>query len=170
MPGLVPEILFYAAIVVLLFWAVGFLAVVDGYDHNRQRAEKYGWRFQFLKAVKCVRTDSGLYGLSPAPSCPATGVVGLPAGVQEGRASWYAYDLAGAPGYSDTHDTAASRDWPRGTRLVVERLDKPDKSVIVRVNDWVENPDVVIDLSNHAFQQLAPLSLGIIRVRVRPID
>ena len=79
------------------------------------------------------------------------------------RASWYDYSLPGAPVYSKTHATAASRDYPRGTYLKVTR---DQNSVIVRVNDYVENPKVAIDLSSYAFKQLAPLSRGVIMVRI----
>ncbi len=43
------------------------------------------------------------------------------------------------------------------------------KCVDVRVNDYVENPNVIIDLSSRAFASLAPLSKGIIQVEITEI-
>lgn len=109
---------------------------------------------------------------------------------QIGKASWYDYKLKGYPNYSKENYTAASRDYPRGTELLVCRTDKKadetDKSknltidnepylfiykgeylcVKVRVNDYVENPNVIIDISSKAFSELAPLSKGIIDVEI----
>lgn len=105
----------------------------------------------------------------------------------QGKASWYDYQLKGYPNYSKENYTAASRDYPRGTKLRVCRYGTscyegfcvsgkwqfPDKQgnfkekcVDVRVNDYVENPDVIIDLSSVAFKALAPLSRGIIDVEI----
>lgn len=84
-------------------------------------------------------------------------------------ASWYDYSLPGVPGYSRTHATAASRDWPRGTCLEVCAS---SVCVMVRVNDYGPRsaifPGRGIDLSSYAFKQLAPLSKGVIAVTVRP--
>lgn len=88
--------------------------------------------------------------------------------VQVGTASWYDYGLAGAPDYAQSHLTAASRDFPRGTMLEVCRTDA-DACVAVRVNDYVENPNVIIDLSPAAFRGLAPLSRGLVPVAVSVI-
>lgn len=102
---------------------------------------------------------------------------------QFGKASWYDYKLLGVPNYSQTHGTAASKDFLRGADLKVCRTipvyyqeegiqDKPidvgsyQKCVEVYVNDYVVNPDVVIDLSSFAFSQLADLKLGIIEVEI----
>jgi len=102
----------------------------------------------------------------------------------EGKASWYDYSLPDYPSYSKENYTAASRDYPKGTMLRVCKagtnpnniqveIDCSKKSegvlvdcVIVRVNDYVENPDVIIDLSSKAFSELAPLSRGIIDVEI----
>lgn len=107
--------------------------------------------------------------------------------ITQGKASWYDYQLKGYPNYSKENYTAASRDYPRGTKLRVCRYGTscyegfcvsgkwqfPDKQgnfkekcVDVRVNDYVENPDVIIDLSSVAFKALAPLSRGIIDVEI----
>lgn len=85
---------------------------------------------------------------------------------QKGRASWYCPNY---PVKIKTGLTAASRDYPNGTFLRITNLDDKSKSVIVEVTDWVKNPDIVIDLWCTAFKELAPLSKGIIPVKVEEI-
>jgi len=80
-----------------------------------------------------------------------------------GHASYYDYTLA--DGWSSVgHRVCATRDWPRGTML---RVEANGKSTTVKVTDYGPNasvhPDRIIDLSSTAFQDLAPLSSGIIR-------
>ena len=88
------------------------------------------------------------------------------------KASWYDYDLNRKNQkcrtddcYSMFNDTCASRDYPRGATLLVRAVES-GRIVSCRVNDWVENPDVVLDLSSHAFKQLTPLSVGILEVEI----
>ncbi len=68
-------------------------------------------------------------------------------------------------------DFAASRDYPKGTKLKVARL-KTGKSIIVTVNDY--GPELktnrVIDLDTYAFEQLSSLGAGLIYVKVEPYD
>lgn len=74
----------------------------------------------------------------------------------EGVASWY--DMPGM--------TAAHRWLPKGTRVRVTNL-ATGGQVVVIINDrgpYVEGR--IIDLSDEAFEQLAPLSVGTIRVRI----
>lgn len=84
-------------------------------------------------------------------------------------ASWLDYHLPEAPDYSKNYDTCASRDYPRGTRLMVAT--KTGKSVVCRVNDY--GPEawtgVQLDLSSHAFAQLAPLSQGLVEVTIEEV-
>lgn len=79
-----------------------------------------------------------------------------------GDASWYAYKGC---------DCAASPDYPKGTYLVVTRLDDETKSVTVKVNDFGPDrsvfPNRVIDLDKVAFQKLASTRAGVIQVRVK---
>lgn len=93
----------------------------------------------------------------------------LPAAV----ASWYDYSLTGAPDYSRSHQTAASRSYTRGSMLRVCRADDPGTCVTVRVNDYGPDasvhPDREIDLSSAAFQQLAPLATGLVRVTIEKL-
>lgn len=82
-------------------------------------------------------------------------------------ASWYLYSIPGFKDYGANNLTAASRDYPRGTILEVCRADIPEKCVEVRVNDYVENPKVSVDLSQYAFSKLAPFSRGIIPITIK---
>jgi hypothetical protein len=78
----------------------------------------------------------------------------------EGKSSWYRFRGG---------DFAASTIFPFGTWLRVTNLSN-GKEIIVRVNDYGPTvPDRVIDLDASAFRKLAPLSKGIIPVRVEEI-
>lgn len=85
-------------------------------------------------------------------------------------ASWYNYKLPGDDLYSTTHATAASQVFPRGTMLKICTM-TTERCVIVTVNDF--GPETwtgrQIDLSSFAFKQLAPLSRGVIVVRVEEL-
>jgi len=85
--------------------------------------------------------------------------------------SWYDYELPDDPDYSKKHNTCASRDFPKGTILLVESLN--GYSVECRVNDYGPDiklhPDRMLDLSSHAFEQLAPLDLGLITVTIQEV-
>lgn len=87
--------------------------------------------------------------------------------VQVGVASWYDYRLGGVV-WSKNHLTAASRDFQKGTFLRVTNLAN-NKSVIVRVNDYVVNPKVIIDLSSAAFKSVVSLWTGKVEVKVEEI-
>jgi len=84
---------------------------------------------------------------------------------QYGVASWYDYDLTNNLGYSKLNSTCASRFFKRGTMLKVENI-KDNKSVVCRVNDYIEHPERVIDLSSYAFKQIAPLGQGLADVKI----
>lgn len=86
-----------------------------------------------------------------------------------GKASYYDYVLKS--GWSSKgSDVCAVRDWPRGTYLEVT---SGSKTVICKVTDYgpskAIHPDRIIDLSSHAFQQLSPLSRGVIPVTVKVV-
>ena len=44
------------------------------------------------------------------------------------------------------------------------------KSVDCYVNDYVENPKVEVDLSSYAFSLIADLKVGIINVKIEPLN
>ena len=87
----------------------------------------------------------------------------------KGTTSWYDYQLLSDSEYSKKHLTAAVRNFPRGTILAVCSLE--NNCIQVRVNDYgpQEHTGRIIDLSSHAFQQLAPLSKGVIEVTIEKI-
>lgn len=81
---------------------------------------------------------------------------------ETGEASWYAYKDC---------DCAASPDYPKGSYLVVTRVDDPEKTVTVVVNDYGPDrsvhPDRIIDLDKVAFEKIAPLGAGLVDVYVK---
>jgi rare lipoprotein A (peptidoglycan hydrolase) len=85
--------------------------------------------------------------------------------VQRGTASWYDYDLKGEP-WSKTHRTCASRFLKRYSTVIVKNLAN-GKEVKCYVNDYIEHPDRIIDLSSYAFSQIADLSTGLAKVEIR---
>ncbi len=96
-------------------------------------------------------------------------------------ASWYNYDLPNYPNYSKQNLTAASRDYPRGTKPIVCRVNDsifPPRCVVVRVNDYgpehcednpIACPERDIDLSSKAFKELQDLKLGLLKVTITPL-
>ena len=83
---------------------------------------------------------------------------------ETGKASWYAYKKC---------DCTASPDYPKGTKLLVTRLDDPSRHVVVTVNDYGPDrsllPDRIIDLDSTAFKKLGHLSAGVLWVSVYPL-
>ena len=86
-----------------------------------------------------------------------------------GTASWYDYKLEGIE-WSKDHNTAASRTLVRYETYTVTNL-KNGKSVDVFINDFgpEEWTGREIDLSSHAFGQIADLSLGLINVKIEKL-
>ena len=97
-----------------------------------------------------------------------------PSSSQTGWASYYAPSLAGKSTanrelYHPDSLTVAHKSLPFGTRLKVLNLEN-NRQVIVRVND--RGPFThqrILDLSQRAFRQLAPLEKGLIKVRITPL-
>jgi rare lipoprotein A len=93
----------------------------------------------------------------------------------DGKASYYGADFHGKTTSSgEVFDasafTAAHRTYPFGTWLKVTNVAN-GKSVDVRVNDrgpYVSDPTRIIDLSEAAFETIAPLSAGVIEVKIEP--
>lgn len=85
----------------------------------------------------------------------------------EGIASRYDYTLninGVDKVWSKTHDTCALRIYERYKNY---RVCTEDKCVVCRHNDYgPARQDRVIDLSSHAFKQLAPLRKGLVYVKV----
>lgn len=85
----------------------------------------------------------------------------------EGTASWYDYSLninGVQKERSKSHDTCALRIYER---YQTYKVCTDEKCITCYHNDfWPKREDRVIDLSSHAFKQLAPLKKGLIHVRV----
>ena len=88
----------------------------------------------------------------------------------EGKATWYDYQLNGNR-WSRTHDTAALRIKKRYWHYKVCVKDT-DNCVVVYHNDYgpKEYTNKIIDLSSHAFKQLAPLSRWVVDVQIYKLD
>jgi len=98
-----------------------------------------------------------------------------------GDASWYDYTFRGDAAYgtpcfrdrercwTEDRPVAASRDYPRGTRLTVTNL-TTGAEVVVTVTDYgpdaAVHPTRIVDLSSFAFSRIADLSEGIVYVSV----
>lgn len=89
----------------------------------------------------------------------------------EGTASWYDYTLNinwEIREWSKLHDTCALRIYER---YKTYKVCTEDKCITCYHNDfWPARQDRVIDLSSHAFKQLAPLKLGLVHVKVFILD
>ncbi|PWD98339.1 septal ring lytic transglycosylase RlpA family protein [Marinilabilia rubra] len=100
---------------------------------------------------------------------------GEPPYTETGAASYYASSLegnltSGGEIYKQDSLTAAHRTLPFGTFLKVENIENGN-TVVVKVND--RGPyadDRILDLSRAAFKQIAPLSVGVIEVRIEEVD
>jgi len=87
-------------------------------------------------------------------------------------ASWYDYTLninGVDKVWSKTHDTCALRD--KEHRYKTFKVCSDDKCITCYLNDyWPARQDRVIDLSSHAFSQLASLKKGLVYVKVYIVD
>lgn len=115
---------------------------------------------------------AGLIGsvLREAPRVPVTDPPTLGASLR-GTATWY-----DAPSRTDAAaGPALRRALGSGWRGSWVRVSSGGASVAVRLTDWCacgprNGTPTVIDLDDRAFRVLAPLSRGVIRVAVVPID
>ncbi len=103
-------------------------------------------------------------------------------GEELGIASWYSTKeskgrMANGETFDDKKYTCASWNYRFGTMLKVVNLTN-DRSVEVRVTDrgpgqpkcsCLKKPQKIIDLSKAAFKKLAPLRVGLLKVRVEQI-
>lgn len=151
-------------------WIIFFLILVVSlmiYSLKKPSPQETGYNPDLcsLEVVRCEgEADVGL----EAENSPQ----GLVATHSEGICSFYDYDLRTKDQvcrsddcWSKNHRTVASRDFKRGTMLIVENIDN-GKSVEVFTNDYVENEKVICDLSSAAFKELALLKQGLIKVRI----
>lgn len=85
--------------------------------------------------------------------------------------SWH--DGAGGTASGEPFDpaslTTAHKTLPFDTLVKVTRVNDPQhRSVVVRVNDRFSDPARCLNLSKAAFEQLAPLGMGVLKVTLEP--
>lgn len=89
----------------------------------------------------------------------------------EGTASWYDYTLNinwETREWSKSHDTCALRIYER---YKTYKVCTEEKCITCYHNDYgPARQDRVIDLSSHAFKQLAPLKRWLVHVKVYPLS
>lgn len=129
------------------------------YDKQWQRLSGYNdVEEKFLKAEVRNQSEPLVIGIFADPKS------------NDGIASYYDQSWYRTFDYQNGN-FAASRDYPKGTRLKVTRL-KSGQSIVVEVNDY--GPELwtgrVIDLDMAAFKQLGSLGAGLIYVKVEPYD
>lgn len=99
-------------------------------------------------------------------------------GESVGIASWYSESdpginihTANGEVFEDTRMTCASWDYPFGTILRVTYLKNGD-SIICRVNDRGPSKRLgrLVDLTKTGFEEMAPLRLGLIKVKVEKVE
>lgn len=100
-------------------------------------------------------------------------LVGMQASAHSIAASYYADKFNGrktANGevFSNNDMTCASSHYTLGTYVEVTNA-KTGKSITCKVNDRIGKAER-IDLTKNAFKQLAPLSVGLLKVQVKPVD
>jgi len=156
--------------IILTFAAVGlFIGIVETGVRENEKLECEQWQKESVEFRLWYATDWQIaqcqnYGIELKKFEPKK--------VYSGKVSWYNYSLDTndqkctenlRPCYSELNNTCASRDFVRGTIL---KVSLGNKSVLCRVNDYVENEAVILDLSSHAFAELADLKIGIIDVSI----
>ncbi|MDH9219038.1 MULTISPECIES: septal ring lytic transglycosylase RlpA family protein [Moraxella] len=102
-----------------------------------------------------------------------TALIGMQASAHSTTASYYADKFNGrktANGevFSNNGMTCASNRYKLGTYVEVTNA-KTGKSITCKVNDRIGKAGR-IDLTKNAFKQLAPLSVGLVKVQVKPVD
>ena len=111
-------------------------------------------------------------GACGAPPKKTTQGKPVPAGVQEGLATWYGDNLHGGPTasgerFDQNAMTAAHRTLKMNTRVRVTNK-KNGKSVVLRINDRgpFGNKRRIIDVSKGAARKLDMIEAGVVPVRV----
>jgi rare lipoprotein A (peptidoglycan hydrolase) len=141
-------------------WITMFLLVIAGAVTIVINYPKFDPEMAYSAQIDRVEVKTAAVG----QILPKTGVVGV--------ASWYDYSLDGIE-WSKDHDTCASRDHKRYSTIRVTNLDN-GKSVDCYVNDYGpelgQTPERHIDLSSHAFGQIADLKLGLVEVKIDLIN
>lgn len=115
-----------------------------------------------------------MLALTGCTSIPAESPEDLVGTRESGKASYYAMKYqfrttASGEAYNHFSSTAAHRTLPFGTKVRVTNIAN-NKSVVVKIND--RGPFIdgrIIDLSRSAFDEIADLDLGVIKVTTEVI-
>lgn len=129
----------------------------SSYDHQNQLTALLDLTSQVRSLLKAAPLRSYAYLSSTKAS-------------QIGMASWYGGAFAGrltANGerYNTREFTAAHKQLPFGTRVLVTNLDSK-QSVIVKINDRGPFNQRIIDLSPAAFKSIGSIGQGVMRVKL----
>ena len=128
----------------------------------------------FMKKIALILVISLLMPLIPAQDVASSAII------YKGIASWYSENdpgilktTANMEIFDDSSLTCAMWDVPFNTCLKVTNLEN-GKSIIVRVNDRgpakrLVQKGRIIDLTQHAFSQIADLTQGLIKVKIEII-
>src|SRR5690349_8313811 len=131
---------------------------------------KTSWITLFALISLCTLLGVSLYAFdTQTPLGSNFGLTGpYNHGVRHGLASFYSYQIGTWD--SSYHAVCASRDYPRGTKLIVRH---DNTGVICVVTDYGPDasvfPERTVDLSPKVFEALAPLKLGVIPVTVEKL-
>lgn len=124
--------------------------------------------FLFVLSISCSRTK--------APETPAEGASDhQEKQVYVGLASYYAGESKGqttadGSAYDPNQLTAAHRDLPLGTKVLVTNLEN-NRSVVVTITDrGPSRADRILDLSLAAAQELNMLASGVAKVRIEVVN
>lgn len=114
-----------------------------------------------------------LFNITTLVLTALTTLIGVQASAHSTTASYYADKFNGrktANGevFSNNGMTCASNRYKLGMYVEVTNA-KTGKSITCKVNDRIGKAGR-IDLTKNAFKQLAPLSAGLVKVQVKPVD
>lgn len=95
--------------------------------------------------------------------------------VYEGYASWYGKRFHGRKTssgeiFNKYKYTAASRDFPLGTYLLVKNLDNGEEVVVILTDRGPFKKSRIIDLSKAAAEKLGFVRQGVAKVQVMPLS
>ena len=124
------------------------------------------------KRIVCILISLVLLGCSSIPLKKDPKWIGY---TQSGKASYYASKFqfrktASGERFNQFSNTAAHKKLPFGTKVKVTNV-KNGKSVIVKIND--RGPFIrgrIIDLSRAAFNSIANLDSGVIKVKIEVVQ
>lgn len=169
-------------IIIVMMFSLSGWAMIIGYNAGFEDSEEIYLQLPLLSPIA-----SSTPQILPKTTLPEQSLDPVFVLHTIGVASYYDYSLPGDKiGYewSKSHDTCATRGWNRYGRAKVTNLDN-GKSVVCYINDdgprdceyrykyKLDKPGTCIerdiDLSSHAFKQIADTKLGLINVKIEEV-